>query len=192
MKTKNTFTSENEKNAVKLYQKFFSKRELKLIKYIARKAIRMVYGLNVVGGEIHVVVEDVNISDMHIMGSMKRIIENENLGQFEKRIYLFCLGVLMILSNSGREKACWNCNKDINRNNSILMPCPHCGGSVSMYQTCGDSYDYYYITSSHVGKKPCKCKIYMESEPFDPENNEEKMWVRKKLIAKWNIRRPKY
>ena len=67
-----------------------------------------------------------------------------------------------------------------------LLPCPFCGGEVSI-ALCGDGFDeWWFITRGH-GKNACKCRLFMESEKF---NNDSEMadFIADDLIAAWNRR----
>ena len=69
---------------------------------------------------------------------------------------------------------------------NTLLPCPFCGGEVSI-ALCGDGFDaWWFITRGH-GENACKCRLFMESEKF---NNDSEMadFVADDLIAAWNRR----
>ena len=67
-----------------------------------------------------------------------------------------------------------------------LLPCPLCGGEVSI-ALCGDEFDsWWFITRGH-GENACKCRLFMESEKFN-KDSEMADFVAEDLIAAWNRR----
>ena len=67
-----------------------------------------------------------------------------------------------------------------------LLPCPFCGGEVSI-ALCGDGFDaWWFITRGH-GENACKCRLFMESEKFN-KDSEMADFVADDLIAAWNRR----
>ena len=67
-----------------------------------------------------------------------------------------------------------------------LLPCPFCGGEVSI-ALCGDGFDaWWFITRGH-GENACKCSLFMESEKFN-KDSEMADFVADDLIAAWNRR----
>ena len=67
-----------------------------------------------------------------------------------------------------------------------LLPCPFCGGEVSI-ALCGDGFDaWWFITRGH-GENACKCRLFMESEKFN-KDSEMADFVADDLIAAWNSR----
>jgi len=69
-----------------------------------------------------------------------------------------------------------------------LLPCPFCGGEVSLSEM-GDGGKHWYCITRGVGENPCKCRLFMESDQFydvDPEI--AKNDIKKKLIKAWNRR----
>lgn len=67
-----------------------------------------------------------------------------------------------------------------------LLPCPLCGGEVSI-ALCGDGFDaWWFITRGH-GENACKCRLFMESEKFN-KDSEMADFVAEDLIAAWNRR----
>ena len=67
-----------------------------------------------------------------------------------------------------------------------LLPCPFCGGEVSI-ALCGDGFDaWWFITRGH-GENACKCRLFMESEKFN-KDSEMANFVADDLIAAWNRR----
>lgn len=70
-----------------------------------------------------------------------------------------------------------------------LLPCPFCGGDVSV-ALGGDEADVHYFITRGYGKNACKCRVFMEGEKFD-KVSESEVYARHKaeLIEAWN-RRP--
>lgn len=69
---------------------------------------------------------------------------------------------------------------------NTLLPCPFCGGEVSI-ALCGDGFDaWWFITRGH-GENTCKCRLIMESEKFN-KDSEMADFVADDLIAAWNRR----
>jgi len=70
--------------------------------------------------------------------------------------------------------------------NKTLLPCPFCGGEVSI-ALCGDGFDaWWFITRGH-GENACKCRLFMESEKFN-KDSEMADFVADDLIVAWNSR----
>ena len=71
-----------------------------------------------------------------------------------------------------------------------LKHCPFCGGKVSIALTGGGSPPYYAeCWSIHGGpeKDDCKCRLFMESNLFWPEESDGAK-EKEELIQKWNRR----
>lgn len=74
------------------------------------------------------------------------------------------------------------------RDNKNLLPCPFCGGEVSVVEM-GDSGANWYGIIKGTGENPCKCRIFMESEIFFDDNSQAvKDNIKKSLIEAWNRR----
>lgn len=73
-------------------------------------------------------------------------------------------------------------------NRENLMPCPFCGGEVSIAimndGTC-DDLSYFMITRGTSKDTRCKCRIFMESEQYAKGDKER---VKNELIKSWNSR----
>ena len=69
-----------------------------------------------------------------------------------------------------------------------LKPCPFCGGSVTIARSSDNGMMWWFVTRGK-GEKPCKCRVFMESDDFaihDPV--ERKLKLKHELIAAWNRR----
>lgn len=70
-----------------------------------------------------------------------------------------------------------------------LLPCPFCGGEVSIALCGDDEYSWWIVTrgKNKAKDKNCHCRLFMESGAFYDEDGEvEKEY----LIKKWNTRKP--
>lgn len=66
-----------------------------------------------------------------------------------------------------------------------LLPCPFCGGGVSIALT-GDGMHKHWFVTRGIGDHPCKCRVFMESQEFFHEHNTTT--YKKELIKAWNAR----
>ena len=69
-----------------------------------------------------------------------------------------------------------------------LKRCPFCGGNVTIAESSGRLTSWMFITRGN-GKNGCKCRVFMESKPYNfdyPAADKEK--VKKDLIEAWNKR----
>lgn len=69
---------------------------------------------------------------------------------------------------------------------SELKPCPFCGGEVSV-AIVGYGLSANWLVTRGVGGKSCGCRVFMESEQFD-KDNEESDFIKDDLVAAWNNR----
>lgn len=73
-----------------------------------------------------------------------------------------------------------------------LLPCPFCGGEVSMAAIAHDGEYHAFITRGYsLKKKNCWCRLFMESDKILLDRvdfKEERARVRKKLAEAWNRR----
>lgn len=71
-----------------------------------------------------------------------------------------------------------------------LLPCPFCGGKVSV-QIKGtyDKESYFIRGGLEADFNNCHCNIFMDSDEFDRyETESRKSEIKENLIAKWNRR----
>lgn len=69
-----------------------------------------------------------------------------------------------------------------------LKSCPFCGGEVSIALGGDDTYQWYFITRGNRENR-CTCRLFMESERFYKDDDEEtKMKAKSDLINRWNRR----
>lgn len=72
--------------------------------------------------------------------------------------------------------------------NKMLLPCPFCGGEVSVAFGGDEAGAHYFITRGY-GKNACKCRVFMEGEKFDKESKPKEYERHKaELIRQWNKR----
>ena len=72
-----------------------------------------------------------------------------------------------------------------------LLPCPFCGGGVSIAKAGDKSRLWWFITRGN-GENKCTCRVFMESEEFCVNDTMElKQRLKQDLIDKWNTRTPK-
>ena len=70
-----------------------------------------------------------------------------------------------------------------------LRPCPFCGGEVSIAEKAYIKGGCMFITRGISGtKKNCKCRVFMESEPYLKKDCEAKDKARNDLVEAWNKR----
>lgn len=70
-----------------------------------------------------------------------------------------------------------------------LRPCPFCGGGVSIAEKAYGKEGVMFITRGISGiKKNCKCRVFMESEPYLKKDCESKDRARNGLVEAWNKR----
>lgn len=72
--------------------------------------------------------------------------------------------------------------------NKKLKPCPFCGGEVAIALGGNDDEQWYFITRGN-GESKCTCKLFMNSDKFYKDDEEEtKMEAKSDLINQWNKR----
>lgn len=72
--------------------------------------------------------------------------------------------------------------------NNELKPCPFCGGEVTIALGGDDTYQWYFITRGNEENR-CNCRLFMESERFYKDDDEEtKTKTKSDLIKRWNRR----
>lgn len=71
-----------------------------------------------------------------------------------------------------------------------LKPCPFCGGEVSIASTGYRTENCFFITRGiSKTKKNCKCRLFMESEPYQKGDDKELVDnVKIELVKAWNRR----
>ena len=70
-----------------------------------------------------------------------------------------------------------------------LKPCPFCGGEVTIAVTGYKKENCYFITRGNSKtKKNCKCRVFMESEPYQKDEGDSKEKIRNDLVNAWNRR----
>lgn len=70
-----------------------------------------------------------------------------------------------------------------------LRPCPFCGGAVSIAEKAYSKESVMFITRGVSStKKSCKCRVFMESEPYPKKDCEAKDKARNGLVEAWNKR----
>lgn len=70
-----------------------------------------------------------------------------------------------------------------------IKPCPFCGGEVAIAEAETDRFRHiFFVTRGLDDMTRCKCRVYMESEPFDPERAGQVDWAKKNLVVDWNRR----
>ena len=69
-----------------------------------------------------------------------------------------------------------------------LKPCPFCGGEVSLSKA-SDGTTLWWFVGRGRGHRPCRCRLFMESDSFVPTTpQEEKQLIKARLIEAWNRR----
>lgn len=72
--------------------------------------------------------------------------------------------------------------------NEELKSCPFCGGQVTIALGGDDIYQWYFITRGNKENR-CDCRLFMESDKFYKDDDEEtKIKVKIDLINRWNRR----
>ena len=72
---------------------------------------------------------------------------------------------------------------------SRLDGCPFCGGHVSFHRMSDGDEHWFYIATAPHSKKPCECRVFMESDKFrDGASDKAIKAIRASLTAKWNRR----
>ena len=72
--------------------------------------------------------------------------------------------------------------------NEELKSCPFCGGKVAIALGGDDAYQWYFVTRGN-GENKCDCRLFMESERFYKDDDEEtKAKAKSDLIKRWNRR----
>lgn len=71
-----------------------------------------------------------------------------------------------------------------------LKPCPFCGGEVNIALTGYKAENCFFITRGiSKTKKNCKCRLFMESEPYQKGDGKEVVEnVKIDLVKAWNRR----
>lgn len=70
-----------------------------------------------------------------------------------------------------------------------LKPCPFCGGEVMIAQKGYGKERCFYITRGiSKTKKNCKCRLFMESEPYFVDACFPTDKIRNNLVEAWNRR----
>ena len=70
-----------------------------------------------------------------------------------------------------------------------LKPCPFCGGEVTIAVTGYKSENCFFVTRGHSKtRKNCKCRVFMESEPYERGDDDLREKVRSDLADAWNRR----
>ena len=70
-----------------------------------------------------------------------------------------------------------------------LKPCPFCGGEVMIAKKAYGKERCMYITRGiSRTKKNCKCRVFMESEPYRTDEGVSVDKIRKDLAEAWNRR----
>lgn len=70
-----------------------------------------------------------------------------------------------------------------------LLPCPFCGGAVSIAEKAYGKEQIMFITRG-IGttKKNCNCRVFMESDPYPKKDCDAKDKARNGLVEAWNKR----
>lgn len=68
-----------------------------------------------------------------------------------------------------------------------LKNCPFCGGEVTI-ALIGESNDLHWFVTRGTGENACKCRVFMESDPFAIGEEGEGEDKRNNLITAWNTR----